>query len=174
MAIDSNILTDHKTLSQLLFDNGNGFNLTYAPSLATVTRTPVILIKNPSNSGILVQFDDLILSIVGGAAAIDYTTWQIWVNPTITANGTPLTPNKVNPSQLQNSILQIFSSPTIAANGINIQSIRMGVGQTFLRKFDLKTYLPPNFNFLITQWNSVATLMPSTIFGNWIETPLPA
>lgn len=108
------------------------------------TETPILLFKNPNASGIKVRF---IKAIFTGASS-----FYMYSNPTITTNGTALTPTnmriKTSPVAAASTP---FQSPTISANGTGIHwfSVSSQAG-SFIHEMTHMPILEANNNLLIT------------------------
>lgn len=136
------VLDDTSTArdGKLYFVN-TGFN-----SIATPTETVYFLIKNPSGSGKVVTLEQMILTTDENIGAT-YRV-RLYLNPTITANGTTLTP--VNARQVGTVAVSSTThrSPTISANGTLVFVTNVTIGNNLIDAGSI--LLDPNNNYLVT------------------------
>lgn len=136
------VFDDTNTARQgkLYFVN-TGFN-----SIATPTETVYFLIKNPSGSGKVVTLEQLIVTVDENIGAT-YRV-RIYLDPTITTNGTSLTP--VNARQVGTVAVSstTFRSPTISANGTLVFVTNTTIGNNLIDSGSI--LLDENHNYLIT------------------------
>lgn len=136
------VMDDTNTARQgkLYFVN-TGFN-----SIATPTETVYYLIKNPSGSGKVVTLEQIIITTDENIGAT-YRV-RVYLDPTITANGTSLTP--VNARQVGTVAVSStsFRSPTISANGTLLFVTNVTIGSNLIDQGSV--LLDENHNYLIT------------------------
>lgn len=128
---------------QSFTDSGKGFGVvTDAFLLATTNKTDVMLIKNPSASGIITRLKRLHTS-----PNRDFVNIEIYRNPTITSNGTSLTPfnHKLSGGS---ATTQVFQSPVISSRGTLVFTGKLGA---FLNPidFELAKFLESGESLLI-------------------------
>jgi len=144
------------SLLNKLYSLSLSFNL---PSNGTETR--VILIKNPNASGKILKLEYMLFAGSG-------PTIRIYADPTITTNGTAVTPVATNVGNATASVITPFTSPTISANGSQILADILS-NQTASR-IDMRHLITvaENNNMLITgQPTSNNTLIQITLV--WAE-----
>lgn len=136
------VLDDTSTAraGKLYFVN-TGFN-----SIATPTETVYFLIKNPSGSGKVVTLEQLILTTDENIGAT-YRV-RLYLDPTITANGTALTP--VNARQVGTVAVSstTYRSPTVSANGTLVFVTNVTIGNNLVDAGSI--LLDENHNYLVT------------------------
>ena len=138
---------ENSTLWQEATLNGKGFTaITGFISLANTSETDFFLLKNPA-AGKLIRFKELQLTI--GASATQKSIFRVYRTPTITANGTLLTTNKILSNHPNTSITEVYQSPTISARGTLINIFELDFN-TYVREQDLARYLVAGSNLLIT------------------------
>lgn len=114
---------DPSTIERIL--NNLGYMITTGSStIAGTSETPLVLITNPViNTFNLLLFTKKLVATTAGHTA----TLNIYANPTITGNGTPLTvsPLRVDTNAPATS-MTAFTGPTVSANGTLIGSLFAG------------------------------------------------
>lgn len=128
---------------QFYTDSGKGFGTVIDGFiLSNINKTDVLLIKNPPASGIVTRLKRLYVS-----PDRDFVNIEIYRNPTITANGTPLTPfnHKVSGSP---ATTQVFQSPVISSRGTLVFTGKL---DAFLKTidFELARFLEVGENMLV-------------------------
>ncbi len=146
-------------------DLGQVFSLAVDVSLATSgVRNPAILLKNPTGSGKRIR---IVRLNVHATAADSGIIWRLFVDPTITINGTTQTPVNLNIGGGSNpaTVVTIFTLPTVSANGTRFFGYLSGQNSNSTEIVgDAIVVLNPNHNLLITgeptinAQNSVITL----------------
>lgn len=116
---------------------------------STGSTNPLILIKNPSDSG---KRFYLYKITFGPTLTTTVTVLRAFSNPTITANGTTQTPvNLAIGGGFGASAMQVFSLPTISANGTLIHNFVEASGvSSFGAVTDFGVQLLENNNLLIS------------------------
>jgi hypothetical protein len=129
-------------------ENGQGYNFTTGVNLlATAVNQPFLLIRNPVASGKKLRIKTVFFSSTANTQNI----FNVYRNPTITANGTALTANKMRVSG-GNTVATGFRVPTITAFGTLITPVVMigsPAGSTFVLEFDLGQFIEEGENYLI-------------------------
>lgn len=130
------------------------------------TETALYLFKNPSGSSIKARIFKIVLTVNGSA------TFRFYHTPTITANGTAITPiNQRIMTSPASAVVTPFYSPTISANGTfmytRFVSAQKGTDDVF---FEQQLILNSNFNLLITA-QAAANNTPVNIVAFWMELP---
>jgi len=157
-----------KDLWQTETENGKGFSvLTGGITIASTDEVPICLIKNPVASGKIAEIYQFRVAISKGTAVVRGTI-RIYRNPTITANGTALTINKLKISQSASSVMSAYKSPTISANGTQINNLSVTTENNILISEDLGRFIEANENMLVTFEPSTSGTNVS-FFTNWIE-----
>jgi len=128
---------------QFYTDSGKGFGMVIdGLILSTINKTDVLLIKNPSASGIITRLKNLYAS-----PDRDFVNIEIYRNPAITSNGTAITPfnHRVSGSL---ATTQLFQSPVISSRGTLVFSGKLG---SFLKiiNFELARFLESGENILV-------------------------
>lgn len=128
---------------QFYTDSGKGFGVVIdGLILTTINRADILLIKNPSASGIITRLKRLYAS-----PDRDFVNIEIYRNPTITSNGIPLAPfNHKSSGGLATT--QLFQSPVISSRGTLVFSGKL---DAFLKtiNFELARFLEAGENLLI-------------------------
>jgi hypothetical protein len=105
---------------------GNAFILgTGAISLADANEHTELLISNSSLSG-------KALFVIGRALSASALTFaKLYLNPTISANGTPVTPLNLRPAYSTVSVANCYSAPTFTTNTNLVSTIGTNTGFSF-------------------------------------------
>lgn len=106
-------------------DNGKVFYIaTDSYNLATAaSNNPIFLLKNPTGSGKTIY----LFSIVGNCVVSNVQVgFSLYKSPTITANGTAVTPVNAYLGHSNTSVLNIYKSSTISASGTLITVDQVG------------------------------------------------
>lgn len=145
--------SNRSELSQRVFD-GNGYVTSIATLTANTTETNLIYITNPNGSG-----KTLYIAVSMLFAAMGQSNWmsfQMYISPTTTANGTAMTISNLLPGSVNTSVASAFSGPTTSAKGIlsEIQSYGASnsapTNATSIVNLNPYIVLPPNTKFLLT------------------------
>lgn len=112
-------LQDEQLLS---LNNGNEF-IALLNRNTTATPEQVCLFKNGATKKARIR---LMISFLNTAT---FGTFEVYKNPTITANGAAITINNLNTSSTTTSTALFFDAPTISANGTLIYVWAMGTDQ---------------------------------------------
>jgi len=112
------------------------------------TEVPILLIKNPTGSGKAMRLHALYVA-ADGLSTNEELIVRAYTQPTITANGTVLTPTSNRPAKNVSSVLNVYSLPTISANGTKLFEfyttttfVLDGVGHPY--------FLDAGYSFLLT------------------------
>lgn len=125
----------------MLYFVNTGFN-----SISTPTETDYFLIKNPAASGKVVTLEQVILGVDENIGAT-YRV-RIYLDPTITTNGTEVTP--VNARQVGTVAVSstTFRSPTISARGTLLFVTNSTIGNNVIDAGSI--LLDENHNYLVS------------------------
>ena len=129
---------------------GSTFSVDSGFRVATTAGTdnPILLVKNPSGSGKTLK---LVTRFYGCNVNNVLVTYKLYLNPTITSNGTSLTINATKQSSPPSTVATAFYLPTISSNGTLIDTYVIGQNSTGVQiKDDLIQQLDSNNNWLIT------------------------
>ena len=148
---------------------GRAFQTT--SNLITVTgsaETDFFLLKNISGSEKTIRLNEIFLNI-GLASGVQSlkSTFRLYRNATITANGNALTIFKTNPSGAHTAIAETYTAPTISARGSLIQVFPFTQG-IYLRDLNLTRYVLDGGNLLITV-HPATTNTEHSISSSWAE-----
>lgn len=176
MPTQPNLLTSKQIPDHSILDIFNkqiylGNNYTVVvPFTAGVAELPVLLLANNSTanptavSGIataLFQHTIKVIDLSPGGSVI----LRVYLNPTVTAVGTPVTPINTRTAYPNNSIATVTSGPTVSSFGTledAVSALAQQVGES-----DLLKILDPGQSILITALASAAVLIDAKI--NWYE-----
>jgi len=117
-------------------------------NIGSTSEVPYALVINPSGSG-LSMFNVLRrISIIVTGSAI--ATFRFYATPTVTANGTPLTPGNLRINAASKaSVMKMYSLPTVSNNGTFIAEIgTTSSGNPY--DSDVLTILDPGVTLLVT------------------------
>lgn len=136
------------TLQEQFLRRGKLFSTVRALSFTGTTVEDKILIRNPSGSGVnLILFDiQIVLSLAATTPQMNQMIGYLYRGPTITANGTSLTPRNMKSGQSDTVQSNWYSSPTISARGVLITGAD-GINATARIPV---TILEPNNDYLIS------------------------
>ena len=98
--------------------NGKGFiaNTNLISGLGA-SETPIFLLTNPTGSGVTLYGKAFRLGVVFTGSP-QYAVWRLYKNPTITSNGTAITPQNLKiMGSPPASVVTPFLQPTISNNG---------------------------------------------------------
>jgi hypothetical protein len=134
-------------------------------------ETNLLLLTNPSansapvgtvaNVGLFLSQIKVICGTAAGTALINF-----YSGPTITGNGTPITPINRRPASAVTSNMKLYSQPTTSANGNFLFSL---ASQNFVPEIsDWLTVLDPAQSILVTSIMSGNTAKASVILS-WYE-----
>ena len=147
------------------FNNNGQLFVGFSSVLAIGTvETAAYLFKNPSGSGKQVKIVSIYQNTNGTG------TVRIYKTPTVTANGTTITPQSLRlQASPPASIANVFSSPTVTSNGTFIMDF-VSTAQSGSLGFELLGYLilDANQTILITVQNS-ANNTNTDIGLQWLE-----
>lgn len=154
------------TLWQKYSREGRGFTaLSGFTTIPNTTETDFLLFKNPVSSGSLVRLKEFLLTI-GGTSA-QRSIFRFYRNPTITANGTPLTVSKVLSTGIHANVLQVYQTPTISVRGSVIQLFAVDFN-TYIRDQDLARFITEGANLLLSVQGS-ANNIEHNVSAAWAE-----
>lgn len=162
---DGSINVQSSSEQESLDDKLYGITDEITPSSAN--EEAVILIKNPSGSGLNLFLREFFVS----ALAPDFSTIiRIYANPTITTDGTTLAITNFRIGSVATSGMTAFTFPTVSANGtiLLISSILKAITAESLKDVGFSRVLEPNNNLLLTLENS-ATNRDAAITLSWKE-----
>lgn len=135
---------------------------TNAVIVAGTSEVAFLLLKNPNASGKTIRIDKILLGLENIASI---STCRIYRDPTITTNGTALTPVNLLKGGAA-SIMTAFRSPAISANGtLMITDPVSGVSD---HDQDLGLLISPNENMLLTL-DPTTTNIPHMITVYYME-----
>lgn len=92
---------------------GEYYSASAGGTLANKNETPIIWWSNPAASGMDIEFWDVDLGTPNNITFI----WRLYLNPTITANGTTYTPVQLNTGSTNTSDANVYTLPTVSAYG---------------------------------------------------------
>jgi hypothetical protein len=129
-------------------EEGHGFSMT--TPIITVSGSSEVdfcLLRNPTGSGTSMELHILQYTYSKGSGLALLKTY---LGPTITSNGTSITPNKMKLDGTSSSIALWTYSPTISARGTLRRVLgASSVGSTTV-EYDLGLIIPPNYSMLFT------------------------
>lgn len=145
------IASNQSPLTKGLVDLGSLFSISIDLAAATSgVDNPLLLLKNPNGSGKSLYIK---LAKAGCTVTNVLSSFKIFVNPTITGNGTTRTPVNTNVGGGANpaTVAQLFSLPTISVSGTEISNAVAGQnGNAVTISEDYIIKLNPNNNLLLT------------------------
>jgi hypothetical protein len=154
-------------------ENNKGFSVVAEVLPGVTTETPIFLIKNPNASGVTLKVIQFIMGLLAsvGSATGNNAILRLYLDPTITSNGTALTiSNLASKTGAPTSVMTAFSSPVIAANGTKIGAYALASQEgTLFVPQNFTRLLGANHNWLITQTALVNGTATGVIQLEWIE-----
>lgn len=135
--------------------NTANYSIAKQGTSVNTTEVPFVLIKNPSGSGKSIYIASIFLQSDPSEAG-NWSIYQIYANPTVTANGTAITPQNNTIGAGNASIATPFYSSTVSANGALLGIVQSGGnnnGPTFTGSVILPEQpivIPPNNSMLVT------------------------
>lgn len=112
------------------------------------TDNPLLLITNPTSSG-----KTLYLYLITGGIGVEnnYAHFKLWGQPTITSNGTSVTPRNRNIGSSTSSVVNVYELPTISDNGNLHEMKTYGQNNNSVNfEIDFALFVPENKSILIT------------------------
>lgn len=122
-------------------------------SSGSTAETPLLLIRNPVSSGRTMKVSKIILgSPLGGTIS-----YRFYLNPTVTANGTTLTPVGKKQVGMATPVTLFSTLPTVSANGtfFGMNAVDSG-SQDLVVPYENGLWLEPNNAILVTVKQSTA------------------
>ena len=115
-------------------------------SIATGAERDFILLKNPSGSGKVVNIHEIVMTVDENIGAT--YRFKLYLNPTITSNGTSITP--VNARQVGTVAVSstVYYTPTISTRGTLVYVSSWTLSSPTLRF--VRLLLDPDNNYLLT------------------------
>lgn len=156
-------------LSQLAYQ-GNAFTIVSNTLLANTAETRLVYLVNSSVNAKLLYLSNILLSV--DVSSANWCNFQIYYNPTVTANGTALTISNLRAGSATTSVMTAFSGPTVTANGTRVfffpynNSNQSGA----VVPYSCNPYIivPPGNSLLITG-TAKANNTPIIVDLNWFE-----
>lgn len=96
------------------------------------------------------------------------TIYRVYIDPTITLNGTALTVTGARQSGQNASQGTAFTTPTVSANGTRIKAVNLPTGTDFILDMDHGLWLEPNHSLLVTSTQSLIGGL-SGVDAEWVE-----
>lgn len=134
-------------------------------SIVATDELPFLLVKNPVASGKNIRFRDMVIG-AGEITVGKGNVLRVYRNPTITANGTALTINKLKSSG-SSPIANVFKLSTLSDFGTEVFHATY-TNDSFREDFDLGFFIEQNENVLITM-QATDSGKEQHIFLSWIE-----
>lgn len=152
-AIDGTSLLGMSEAFPLIADRGGGFELAVdGISTGSASESPLLLIDNPSGSGKRLILETAIFGIPSTGTVV----YRIYSNPTITANGTEISPVGCRQSGQNSPVAKWYSLPTASAFGNKFFVSRVD-SMPLLQDWNLSRVLEPNNKYLVTATQSVSS-----------------
>lgn len=121
-------------------------------TLATTTETPAMLLTNAAANTVgLFSYLAAGASLTSGNSVV----FKFYYNPTITSNGTALTPVNLRFASGNLSAMTAFKAPTISANGTYLYSMQANFGSGSVS--NIISVLDPGKSLLVTATASANT-----------------
>lgn len=132
------------------------------------TDNPLILIKNPTGSAKTLYLYKLLLGISSSQANIG-CDFAVWANPTVTANGTVITPRPNLVGGSSSSAMNAFTLPTVTSNGTRLETFVFGQNNNSINFIeDFSVVVQANNAVLITG-NPISNNRTGVITITWAE-----
>lgn len=128
------------------------------------TETPFLLIRNPAASGKTLKLRNFIEGVVSTNKP---TTFRLYFNPTVTANGTAQTIRNKQSGSATAAVALATTSPTVTAFG-NLLNIAVVVAGVFIVPEDFTLQIPANNSILLTV-NATVNNTEVTATVDWAE-----
>lgn len=133
----------------ILADQGNLFRIASEVSTGSTTEIPYILIINPNASGKTIRLSKALFGIP--TAVNNAITYRIYIDPTVTANGSSITPVGARQVGQVSPVGTVFSLPTVSSNGTKFFTARTdNAGSSDVYDFEFGKILDQNHKLLIT------------------------
>lgn len=143
------------------------FAATAAVSNGNTTETPLFYFTNPNGSGKVVKFRRFVLG--ASTTASHQVIYNFYLNPTISANGTVVTPQGGRQTGQAVTAVSVFSAPTASSNGNLFFTRRIWSQSTDgFEDFNHELVLDPNNKLLITTTQS-ASAASGFVSAEWVE-----
>lgn len=157
-------------ISQAAF-NGNAFTFIVTNLNANTAETRLIYLVNSSANSKTIYLANLLMAV--DASSSNWCNFQIYYNPTVTANGTALTIRNLRAGSATATAMNAYSSPTVTSNGTGPvfyfpynNSNQSGA----VVPYNANPYIiiPPANSLLLTGI-AKSNSTPTTINFNWFE-----
>jgi hypothetical protein len=154
--------------------NQQGFSVVSEVLPLAATETATFLIKNPTGSGKVLKLNFILCGLLQsvGSATGNQDVFRLYLDPTVTANGTAVTiSNLYSTSSPAASVMTAFSSPTVTANGtkLGVYAVATQGNDTCLMPQHLTRILDPGHSWLFTQAGIVNGASTGIVQLEWIE-----
>ena len=157
----------NETVWQTAVRLGYGFWITTNfLSIAGTAETPFMLIRNAGGSGKILRIKRMEIAVVATVTG-DNARVKIYRDPTITANGTALTANKVRKSQSATAVVSYYRNPTISASGTLLWASAMTQAYMQSVDYDLTMYCEEGEDLYITI--QPANTNKNHVVSLWVE-----
>jgi len=140
------------------------YNTTFN-TISGSSETDYVLFRNPVGSGKIIRIHDLDYTYNKGAGI---SIFRVYINPTVTSVGTPITINKKRVGSTVAPIALAYLTPTISARGINYRSFGQSAVSTFELECHLSFILPAGTDLLVTI-QPAANNTDHAVFSDWSE-----
>jgi len=129
--------------------------------------TPIFLLDNPVTSGKTVLLYVVIYDIDTAGRSGKF---ELWANPTVSANGTALPKINQKIGSAVASVVNTYSSPTVSAGTGNLLEV-VGNGKdvnSVIREYEFSIQIPAG-NKIVIKGNPSANATLATVAVDWVE-----
>jgi hypothetical protein len=153
--IDSTALLGIADSTAIMGNQGFGFKATTnRVSTGSTGETPYLLIDNPGGSGKILRLDKMLFIPTESTGAV---TFRVYRGPTVTVNGTLLTPVGNRNTGQAAAVSNMYLQPTVSANGSLFFHVTLNAeSPPFLYDLEQGTLLEPGFKLLVTADQTVS------------------
>lgn len=141
---------------------GNQFIVTIPSVTVTVSETNLIYINNPGVQTGISKSLFVNISKMTCLTALGSTIMRIYLNPTVTSNGTPITPVNARPGNTNTSVSLVYSGPSASSDGKLVDIL--GAAALVVSQSDQLIILDPGQTMLVTGQGS-GTVSMSPLIG---------
>jgi hypothetical protein len=150
--------------------SGNAFNFVSNSLTVSTAGTNLIYVTNPGGSGKTLYLANMFLA--SDPSSANWIQYDIYYSPTVSANGTAATINKLNPNGAASSVVSVYTGPTVTTAGtlISIYASGQNAQSNTSEYINNNPYLviPPGKSMLIKGF-AKANNTPSIQILNWFE-----
>jgi hypothetical protein len=149
---------------------GTAFTLVNNSLLAQSTETRLLYLTNSGSNSKTLYLANILLAV--DVSSANWCNFQLYYNPTVTANGTAATISNLKAGASTVSVMNAYTGPTVTANGTRVYFFPIGNSNQAgaFSPYNANPYIiiPPGNSLLITG-TAKANNTPVVMDLNWFE-----